>query len=202
MTSFQVFLTHFLTLNRQFLRLSLPGELCELPTVTPRQSKHRGNVPGLPVMQSPWALKCAHVRPWLHSSSLGATKAPFPGTGDVHRAEGSLAGLSCLCCMAGGSAPRHAVDEPLGAEPQKAQSALVTALLLSLQSVGGRWTEVALPPRKLLASLPRAPPLAGAAPVQTAASGSWNISSGCLPYGSFPMPNRSSAQNLFTCISS
>lgn len=60
--------------------------------------------------------------------------------------------------MARGSAPQHAVDEPLGAEPQKAQSALVTALLLSLQSIGGRWAEVALPPRKLLASLPRAPP--------------------------------------------
>lgn len=67
-----------LTMNRLFLRLSLPGELCKLSTVTPRESKPRGKVPGLPVMPSFGALKCAHVWPWMHNSSLRATNSMFP----------------------------------------------------------------------------------------------------------------------------
>lgn len=41
-----------LTLNRWFLRLSVPGELCKLPPVTPTQSTPRGKTPGLPAMPS------------------------------------------------------------------------------------------------------------------------------------------------------
>lgn len=43
----------------------------------------------------------------------------------------ALQGPSYLCHIAGGSAPQHAVDEPLGAKHQKAQTALVTPLLPS-----------------------------------------------------------------------
>lgn len=38
-----------LTLSKLFLRQSVLGELAHYP-ITPRQSKHRGKMPGLPVM--------------------------------------------------------------------------------------------------------------------------------------------------------
>lgn len=99
---------------------------------------------------------------WLHNSSW---KALFPGSEDVHRTEGSPAGSILLVSHGWGLCTSAGCGWAPGSRAPRAQPALVAPLLLSWQSISGQWTEVAMPPRKLLASLPRAPQLAGAAPV-------------------------------------